>query len=91
MTEQSLKDRTINGVGWITIGSVFGYSILFLVGLILARLLSPDEYGLIGIVTFFVTTFDAFAESGFSSALIRKMNADERDYNTAFFLMLFSP
>lgn len=85
MAEQSLKDRTIKGVGWSFIGNALGYGITFLVGLVLARLLSPEEYGLIGIVTVFITVFNVMAESGFSSALIRKTDADENDYNTAFY------
>lgn len=51
MAEQSLKDKTVKGVGWTAIESVLRYGVSFVVGVILARLLSPDEYGLIGILT----------------------------------------
>lgn len=85
MTEQSLRDKTVNGIGWSFVGNALGYGITFLVGLVLARLLSPEEYGLIGIVTVFVTVFNTMTESGFSSALIRKTDASESDYNTAFY------
>ena len=88
MAEQSLRDRTIKGVGWSFAGNTISYGITFIVGIALARLLTPDEYGLIGIVTVFITVFNALVDSGFSSALIRKTDAAEEDYNTAFFTNL---
>ena len=84
MAEQSLKDKTVKGVGWSAIDSILGHGITFLVGLVLARLLSPSEYGLIGIVTIFITVFNAIIDSGFSQAVIRKKDADNDDYNTMF-------
>jgi len=48
MPEDSLKDRTIKGVGWSAIDNVAGYAVTFVVGIILARLLSPEDYGLLG-------------------------------------------
>ena len=88
MAGQSLRDRTIKGVGWSFAGNVISYGITFIVGIVLARLLTPDEYGLIGIVTVFITVFNALVDSGFSSALIRKTDAAEEGYNTAFFTNL---
>lgn len=82
---QSLKDRVIIGVKWSFIENILSYGFAFLVGIVLARLLTPDEYGLIGIVTIFITFFNTISESGFSSALIRKTDANENDYNTAFY------
>ena len=84
MVEKSLKDKTINGVGWSALDSILGHGITFIVGLVLARLLSPSEYGLIGIVTIFITVFNAIIDSGFSQAVIRKADADNDDYNTMF-------
>lgn len=84
MSEQSLKDRTVRGVSWSAADSVLGQGITFVVGLVLARLLSPSEYGLIGIVTIFITIFNAIIDSGFSQAVIRKKEADNEDYNTMF-------
>lgn len=88
MAGQSLRDRTIKGVGWSFVGNAISYGITFIVGIVLARLLTPDEYGLIGIVTVLITVFNALVDSGFSSALIRKTDAAEEDYNTAFFTNL---
>lgn len=84
MSEESLKKQTVRGVGWSFIDSMLGQGITFLVGLVLARLLSPDEYGLIGIITIFITIFNFIVDSGFSNALIRKNDATDRDYNTMF-------
>ena len=55
-----------------------------MVGLVLARLLSPEEYGLIGIITIFIAVFNSIVDSGFSNALIRKNDAKDIDYNTVF-------
>jgi O-antigen/teichoic acid export membrane protein len=84
MAEQSLKDRTVKGVGWSAADSLLSQGITFIVGLILARLLSPSEYGLIGLVTIFITVFNAIIDSGFSQAIIRKKEASNDDYNTMF-------
>ena len=84
MAEQSLKDKTVKGVGWSAIDSILGHGITFIVGLVLARILSPSEYGLIGIVTIFIAVFNAIIDSGFSQAVIRKKNASKDDFNTMF-------
>lgn len=81
---ESLKNKTVRGVGWSFGGSLASYGVTFIVGIILARLLSPEEYGLIGIIMIFVTVFDGIIDSGFSNALIRKKNATELDNNTMF-------
>ena len=62
----------------------------FIVGIILARMLSPKEFGLIGMITVFVLISEAFINSGFSQALIRKRNCDQTDFSTAFFFNLFA-
>ena len=54
--------------------------------IVLARLLSPDEYGLIGILTIFISVFNAIVDSGFTNALIRKNNASDTDYSTVFYV-----
>ncbi len=81
---ESLRDQTVRGVGWSFGGSAASYAITFFVGIVLARLLSPEEYGLIGIIMIFVTVFDGIIDSGFSNALIRKKDATEKDNNTMF-------
>ncbi len=80
----SLKDKTVKGVGWSFADSILGAGITFLVGIVLARLLSPNEYGLIGIITIFITVLDSIVDSGFSNALIRKKDVTNNDYDTMF-------
>jgi len=84
MAEQSLKDKTVKGTFWSAADAFLGQGVTFIVGLVLARLLSPAEYGLIGIVTIFTTILLGFVDSGFSNALIRKKDVTDDDYNTMF-------
>lgn len=88
MSQESLKNKTVKGVGWSFADSILGQGITFIVGIVLARLLSPDEYGLIGIITIFIVVFNGIVDSGFSNALIRKQDCTDEDYNTMFFVNL---
>lgn len=88
MSEQSLKDKTIKGTMWSFIDNVAQFGVAFLVSIVLARLLSPDDYGLIGIITIFTSVCTAIIGGGFSSALIRKKSPTDDDYNTAFIINL---
>lgn len=88
MAEQGLKDKTVKGVGWSALDAFLSQGVTFIVGIILARLLSPEEYGLIGIVTIFTSVLMGIVDSGFSNAVIRKQNVKEDDYNTLFFFNL---
>lgn len=84
MSYPSLRNKTIKGVGWSAADAFLGQGITFLVGLVLARILSPEEYGLIGICLIFTTVLNGIVDSGFSNALIRKNDATNDDYNTMF-------
>src|SRR5690554_5081710 len=85
---ESLKNKTIKGVSWSFVDNIAGSGITFLVGIILARILTPKEFGLIGIISIFIAVFNSIVDSGFSNALIRKNNATHIDYNTAFIFNL---
>lgn len=84
MADQSLKDKTVKGTIWSAADAFLGQGVTFIVGLVLARLLSPEEYGLIGIVTIFTTILLGIVDSGFSNALIRKIEVEDDDYSTLF-------
>lgn len=84
MAEESLKNKTIKGVSWSAIDNIAQHSVTFVVSIVLARLLTPDDYGLIGIIAIFTTVCTALINGGFTTALIRKKNATDDDYNTAF-------
>ena len=88
MAEQSLKDKTVKGTFWSAADTFLAQGVTFVVGIVLARLLSPEEYGLIGIVTIFTTVMLGVVDSGFSNALIRKNDATDDDYNTLFIFNL---
>lgn len=88
MPEESLKKKTVIGVGWSAVENVSRLGVTFVVSIILARLLSPDEYGLIGILTIFISVFNAIVDSGFTNALIRKQDARDTDYCTVFYTNL---
>lgn len=84
MQQESLKNKTIKGTMWSAADAFLGQGVTFIVGLVLARLLSPDEYGLIGICLIFTTVLNGIVDSGFSNALIRKKEVTDEDYNTMF-------
>lgn len=81
----SLKQQTISGITWSFIDNSFTQVITFVVGIILARLLTPAEFGLIGMITIFIAVAQSFVDSGFSQALIRKKDCSDKDYNTVFY------
>ena len=84
----SLKQKTITGLLWSFIDTFAGQGISFIVGIILARILSPREFGLIGMITIFIAVSQSFIDSGFSSALIRKKDCSQTDYSTIFYFNL---
>lgn len=88
MAEDSLKDRTISGVAWSGIENVVQYVVSFIVSIVLARLLSPDDYGLIGIIAIFTAICTTLINGGFTNALIRKKDVTNDDYNTVFIVNL---
>lgn len=84
----SLKDKAVTGLIWSFIDSFAGQGIGILVGIMLARILSPREFGLIGMIVVFIAVSESFINSGFTSALIRKKECTEADYSTVFFFNL---
>ena len=85
---QDLKKLAIKGVSWSVIDNIANSGITFIVGIVLARILSPAEFGLIGMITIFIAVSNSIVDSGFSSALIRKVETKNIDYNTVFFFNL---
>ena len=84
MAEGSLKNTTVKGVGWSFTDGILNQGITFLVGIVLARLLNPEEYGLLGLLMIFIIISESIVNSGLGNALIRKQDATETDYNTVF-------
>jgi O-antigen/teichoic acid export membrane protein len=84
----NIKQKTISGLFWSFSDNIANQIVHFIVGIILARLLSPSEFGLIGMVTIFIAVSQSFIDSGFQQALIRKKNADNNDFSTVFYYNL---
>jgi len=80
-----LKQKTLRGVSWSFVDNFGTRFVQFLVGLVMARILSPREYGLLGILTIFVSFSSILMDSGFSLSLIQKKECTDRDYCTVFY------
>lgn len=85
---ESLKHKTVKGVGWSFADNISSSGVSFLVGLVLARLLTPAEYGIMAMIAIFIAISNSIIDSGFSNALIRKTDIKRIDYNTVFFFNL---
>jgi len=81
---ESLKNRAVHGAKWSFIDNISNSGVTFLVGLILARLLTPAEYGIMAMIAIFIAVSNSIVDSGFSNALIRKVRIDRVYYNTVF-------
>ena len=81
----NLKKDTTKGVIWSSIERFGTHGVQFLVMLVMARLLSPKDYGIIGMLVVFVGIAQAFVDGGFSQALIRKIDRTEVDNSTVFY------
>lgn len=79
-----LKNKAIGGVIWSAIDNLSNQLVAFIIGIVLARLLSPEQFGLIGMITIFIGISQVLINSGIGDALIRKKNIDDMYYNTAF-------
>lgn len=84
----NLKDRAVSGIIWSLIERFGNQGIQFFIGLILARLLLPADFGLVGMLMIFIALAQSFVDGGFSAALIRKQNAIDADYSTVFWFNL---
>lgn len=79
-----LKKKTMKGLSWNLADNAMNQGIRFLVGLVLARLLTPNDFGMIGIALIFVAIFEDIVDGGFTNALIQKKSPTKTDYSTAF-------
>ena len=84
----SLRKQVISGVLW-RFAEQFGTQIItFVVSIILARLLGPEEFGTVALLTIFMALSQCLVNSGFGTALIQKKDADDLDFNSVFYLSL---
>ncbi len=81
----SVSDQMVAGFKWNAIGQVSAKAVNFALGLMIARMLMPEDYGVIGMLAIFVSIAQAFVDSGFGNALIRKADRTDTDCATAFY------
>ena len=85
----SLGQQTVSGVAWTTVQRFASLFLAFVANLVLARLLSPDDFGCIGLLMIFISLSQIFVDGGFGSALIQKKEPTQEDYSTIFYWNLF--
>lgn len=83
--DQNLQKRALGGMIWKFLEKICGQGMQLVIQIVLARLLLPEEYGLVGLLTIFITISDVFILQGLTTALIQKKNADQKDYSSVFF------
>lgn len=86
--KHELKGRAISSLLWRFLERCGAQGVTFLVTIVLARLLAPEVYGLISLVTVFTTILQVFVDSGMGNALIQKKEADDLDFSSVFFFNL---
>ena len=86
---ESLTHKTVRGTFWSFAERFTAQGVNLLVLVIIARLLSPKEFGLVGMLAVFLAVAQSLIDSGFSQALIRKQNRTEEDKNTVFYFNIF--
>jgi len=89
MEMDNLKSKVFSGLLWKLLERSGTQGIQFVVQIILARLLLPEDYGIIALITIFITIASVFVQTGFNTALIQKKDASETDFTSVFFLSLF--
>ncbi|WP_339816149.1 lipopolysaccharide biosynthesis protein [uncultured Imperialibacter sp.] len=80
----SLKKKSISGIGWNLTEKIISSGSSFVIGIILARILSPEDFGLIGMTTVIFAFANTFVDGGLSIGLIRKTKCTALDYDTVF-------
>ena len=88
MDNEKINEKVVSGVTWKILERILTQGISFFVTVILARLLTPNDYGVVAMVNVFIAIADVIISSGFTSALIQKKIVTENDYSTIFYLNL---
>ena len=83
--KESLQNKTLKGMIWNFTESFSLQGVQFFIGILMARVLSPSDYGMIGMLAVFIAVSQSFIDSGFTKALIRKVNRTDLDFSTVFY------
>ncbi|PKM90638.1 MAG: flippase [Firmicutes bacterium HGW-Firmicutes-10] len=89
MENNYTSSKIVSSLLWKFLERVGTQGITFVVQIILARLLLPEEYGIVAIINVFIILANILVQSGLNSALVQKKDADETDFSTVFFLSIF--
>lgn len=82
--EKNLKAQTITGISWSAISQVVNQGFIFVISIVLARILGPAVYGLIGMITVFTGFAAVFGNLALGAAIIQRKDLEERHLNAAF-------
>lgn len=82
---ESLKQATTKGLFWSSVERFSNQGVQFIFSIVLARLLSPSDFGIIAMITIFFAVAQSFVDSGFSNALVRKTDRRDEDLSTCFY------
>lgn len=85
----SLKRKALSGIFWTFIQQFSVQGVGFLVSIVLARLLMPKEFGLIAMISVFISLGNILINSGMSQSLMRTQDLDDDDYSSVFYFNLF--
>ena len=80
-----LKNKAISGIIWKFLERISAQLITFVVSIILARIIAPEDYGIIALVTIFITLANVFVVNGLGTSLVQKKNVDNKDFSTMFY------
>ena len=86
--KESLKTKTLKGVVWTGLDRILNQVVQFFISIVLARLLSPSDYGVLGIMNVFLGIAGLFVDCGLSAGLLRKKDKTDEDYSTVFWCNL---
>ncbi len=86
---QDIKSKTISGMIWSAVQKFGNMGISFCSNIVLARMLTPDDYGCVGMLAIFILVSNTFVDGGFGSALIQKKEPTQKDYSTIFWWNIF--
>lgn len=90
MPEQTLKEKTAKGLFWGGISNGLQQILGLVFGIVLARILSPEDYGMVGMLAIFTGIAGTIQDSGFSTALVNQKEIKPEDYNAVFWFNVFS-
>jgi len=86
---EDLKRKSSVALSWDLLGLIASKGSSFIISIFLARLLSPEEFGLVGMASVFIVVFQVFGDVGFSTALIQKKDIDNLAYDSVFYFNVF--